>query len=239
LEPDVFVTVGTPATTAAKNVAGGRPIVFLSVTDPVGAGFVGNLARPNGNITGFTNIAAVLAGKRLELLKEMFPKLSRVAVLWEPENPGSIPQWKDSERPARELGLQLHSMGIGRADQLDRAFADLPKTGNNAVVVTLTPLTATNQQRIARIAIKEHAPAMCPDRTFASAGCLMSYGPTFAAVGRDVARHVDKILKGAKLADLPVEQPTTFELVINLKTARALGVMIPPRVMSRADQVLD
>lgn len=239
LGPDVFVTIGTPATAAVKKAGGGRPIVFMSVTDPVDAGFVASLARPGGNITGITNIAAQLAGKRLELLKELHADLVHVAVLWEPRNPGSAAQWADSEAPASQLGIDLLSMGVNRVEELDTAFHNFPKTGRHALVVTLTPLTASHQRRIADLAIKARVPAICPDITYARGGCLMSYCPTFAATGADVARYVNRILKGAKPADLPVEQPTTFELVINRKTATALGLAIPVPVLSRADQLVD
>jgi len=235
---DIFVTVGTPATAAAHKANRDLPIVFLSVTDPVGAGFVKSLARPGGNITGFTNIAAVLAGKRLEILKEAIPAVSCVAVLWDPRNPGAKPQWTDSERPARELKLELHSVEASRVEEIEQGLREAAKARCSALVVTLTPLTAAHEKRLAELSTELRLPAIYPDATFATAGGLMSYGPTFPDVGRGVARYVDKLLKGAKPASLPVEQPASFELVINLQAAKALGITIPQSVLVRADRII-
>jgi putative ABC transport system substrate-binding protein len=167
------------------------------VTDPVAAGLVDSLARPGGNITGFTNIASVLSGKRLELLKETVPKLSRVAVLWNPQNPGSVPQWKESQLPGRELGLQLHSMEVSNADKFEIEFKEAIKARSAALAVTADPLANSNRKRIADLATKNRLPAIYPWGEFVDNGGLMSYGPNFAAAGRDATRHVDKILKGA------------------------------------------
>jgi putative ABC transport system substrate-binding protein len=238
LNVEVLVTVTTPAALAAKNATRTIPIVFLGVTDPVAAELVNSLARPGGNITGFTNIAAVLAGKRLELLKETVPKLSRVAVLWDPQAPGSVPQWKESQLPARELGLQLHSMEVSSADKYEIAFKEATQARSAALAVTADPLANSNRKQIADLAAKYRLPAIYPWGDFVDSGGLMSYGPIFAAEGRNAARHVDKILKGAKPADLPVEQPTKFELIINLKAAKQIGLTIPPNVLVRADRVI-
>jgi putative ABC transport system substrate-binding protein len=238
LKVDVLVVVGTPGTLAAKNATRTIPIVFLSVTDPVAAGLVNSLARPRENITGFTNIAADLAGKRLELLKETLPKLFRVALLWNPQNPGSVPQWKESQLPARELGLQLYSMKVSSADEYEGAFKEAIRARSVALAVTLDPVATSNQKRIADLATNNRLPAIYPQGDFVDSGGLMSYGPSFAAAGRDAARHVDKILKGAKPADLPVEQPTKFEFIINLKAAKQIGLTIPPNVLVRADKVI-
>ncbi len=238
LKIDVLVAVTTNAALAAKNATKTIPIVFMGVTDPVVAGLVESLARPGGNSTGITNIAAILTGKRLELLKETVPKLSRVAVLWDPQAPGSAPQWKESLLPARELGLQLYSMEVNSADKYPDAFKEAIKARSAALAVTLNPLANSNQKLIADLAIHNRLPVICARGDYVDNGCLMSYGPGYGTEGRDGARYVDKILKGTKPADLPVEQPMKFELVINLKTAKQIGLTIPPNVLARADKVL-
>ena len=238
LKVDILVINTTPAALAAKNATRTIPIVFLGVSDPVVAGLVDSLARPGGNITGFTNIAPVLAGKRLELLKETVSKLSRVAVLWDPKAPGSTQQWKESQLPARELGLQLHSMEVSSADKYEDAFKEATKARSGALAVTQNPLAGSNRKRIAELAIKNRLPAIYPRKEFVESGGLMSYGPDPAEPQRRAVIYIDKILKGAKPADLPVEQPTKFELMINLKTAKALGLTIPPVVLMRAEKVI-
>jgi putative ABC transport system substrate-binding protein len=235
LNVDVLVVSTTPGVQAAKKVTRTIPIVFSGVTDPVTTGLVDSLARPGGNIT---NIASVLSGKRLELLKETVPKLSRVAVLWDPRNPGSTPQWKESQLSAKELGLQLYSMEVSSGDKYESAFKEAIKTRSAALAVTADPLANSHPKRIADFAAKNRLPPIYPWEHFVNSGGLMSYGPNFAAAGRDVARYVDKILKGTKPADPPVEQPTKFELVINLRTAKSLGLKIPPVVMMRAERVI-
>ena len=206
--------------------------------DPVAAGLVDSLARPGGNITGFTNISAVLAGKRLELLKESVPKLSRVAVLWDPQDPSSAQQWKESQLPARELGLQLYSMEVNSADKFEGAFKEATKAGSTALTVISSPFNNSYQKWIADLAAKNRLPAIYSRGDFVESGGLMSYGPDQAEAYRRIASMVDKILKDAKPADLPVEQPTKFELMINLKTAKALGLTIPPLVLMRAEKVI-
>ena len=238
LKVDVLVVSTTAAVQAAKNATRTIPIVFFGVYDPVAAGLIDSLARPGGNVTGFTNIATMLAGKRLELLKETVPKLARVAVLYDPKCPGCVPQWNESQRQARELGLQLHSMEVSSADKLEAAFKEAVKARSAALAVTADPFANANRKQIADLATKARLPAIYPWGEFVDSGGLMSYGPNFAAVGRDAARYVDKILKGAKPADLPVEQPTKFELVINLRTAKSLGLAIPPVVLMRAERVI-
>jgi putative ABC transport system substrate-binding protein len=238
LKVDVLVTSSTSAALALKNATRTIPIVFLGVSDPVGAGLIDSLPRPGGNITGFTIISAVLAGKRLELLKETVPKLSRVAVLWNPHDPGSAQQWKESQLPAKELGLQLHSMAVDGADKLESGFKEATKAPTAAVTVTQSPLAASNQKRIVDLAAKSRVPAIYPRGDYVASGGLMSYGPDRAEPFRRGASMVDKILKGTKPADLPVEQPTKFELMINLKTAKALGLTIPPLVLMRAEKVV-
>jgi putative ABC transport system substrate-binding protein len=240
LKVDVIVTASTVGALAAKNATRTIPILFYSAGDPVATGLVDSLARPGGNITGFTNISAVLAGKRLELLKETIPKLSRVAVLWNPQDPGAAQQWKESQIPARELGLQLHSMEVSSADKYDGAFKEAIKARSLALAVTENPLfvSVSNQKQIADLAARTRLPAIYSREDFVSRGGLMSYGADRAEPYRRVALMIDKILKGAKPADLPVEAPTKFELVINLKTAKALGLTIPPVVMMRAEKVI-
>ena len=238
LRVDVLVTPSTPSALAAKNATRTIPIVFSIGGDPVAAGVVDSLARPGGNITGFTTISEVLAGKRLELLKETVPNLSRVAVLWDPRNPGSTQEWKESQLPARELNLRLHSMEVSSADKYEDAFKEAAKAHNAALAVTLSPLIISNQKRIADLAAKNRLPSIYPRRDFVESGGLMSYGPDEIEPYRRAAVMVDKILKGAKPADIPVEQPTKFELMINLKTAKALGLTIPPVVMMRVQTVI-
>jgi putative tryptophan/tyrosine transport system substrate-binding protein len=238
LKVDVLVGVTTNAVQAAKNATRTIPIVFIGVSDPVAAELVDSLARPGGKLTGFTNIAPVLSGKRLELLKETVTKLFRVAVLWDPQSPGSVPQWKESELAATELGLRLYSMEVSSADRYDSAFKEATKARSDALAVTLNPVANSNQKQIADLAIKNHLPTMCARGDYADNGCMMSYGPSYVAEGRDAARYVDKILKGTKPADLPVEQPMKFELVINLKTAKQIGLSVPPSVLYRADRMI-
>ena len=238
LKVDVLVVSTTPAVRAAKNATRTIPIVFFGVYDPVAAGMVDSLARPGGNVTGFTNIATTLAGKRLELLKETVPNLARVALLYDPKSPAAAPQWRESQDRARELGLQLHSMAVSSADKLEAAFEEAAKVRSNALAVAADPLANANRKQIADLATKARLPAIYPWSEFVENGGLMSYGPNFAAVGRDVARYVDKILKGTKPADLPVEQPAKFELVINLGTAKTLGLTIPPVVLMRAERMI-
>jgi putative ABC transport system substrate-binding protein len=237
-QPDVLVTVTTNAAQAAQKATTTIPIVFMGVTDPVTAGLVDSLARPGGNTTGITNMAAILTSKRLELFKEMVPTLARVAVLWDPHAPGSVPQWQASQLPARELGLHLYSMEVSRVEHYEAAFKAAVEAGNTAIWMTLNPLANSNQKKIADLAINYKLPSICARADFADNGCLMAYGPSYSIEGKDGARYVDKILKGAKPADLPVEQPLKFELVINLHTAHKLGLSIPQSVLFQADRVI-
>ena len=237
-KPDVFVAVTTNAALAAKKAAGTIPLVFMGVTDPVTAGLVESLARPGANVTGVTNMAAILTGKRLELLKEAVPKVSRVAVLWDPKAPGSIPQWEESQQPAKELGLQLYSMEVSSVERYEPEFKEAVNAHNTTLWATLNPLANSNQKLIFDLAIKFRLPSICARSDYADNGCLMAYGPGYSDEGKDGARYVDKILKGTKPADIPVEQPTKFELVINLKTAKQIGLTIPPSVLARADRVI-
>jgi len=238
LKVDVLIAVSTNAALVAKRATSTIPILFIGVSGPIEAGLVESLARPGGNITGLTNIASVLSGKRLEVLKETIPKLSRIAVLWDPQNPGSSLQWKESEIAAKELGLRIYPMEVSSANKYESAFNEAMKARSAALAVTLSPFAASNQKRLVELAAKYRLPAIYAREDFANNGGLMSYGPSHAAEGRDAARLVDKIIKGAKPADLPVEQPTKFEFVINLKAAKQIGLMIPQSVLYRADKVI-
>ena len=238
LKVDVLLTPGFNEARAAKSATRTIPIVFQLSNDPVAAGLVDSLARPGGNITGFTNIGAVLTGKRLELLKESVPKLSRVAVLWNPQNAGSSQVWKESQLQARELGLQLHSMEVSSSGQFDSAFKEATKARSAALAVLQSPLALSNQKRIVDLATKNRLPAIYYRGDFVESGGLMSYGADESERFRRAAVFVDKILKGAKPADIPVEQPTKFELIINLKAAKQIGLTVPPNLLARADRVI-
>jgi putative tryptophan/tyrosine transport system substrate-binding protein len=238
LKVDVLVMSTPDAVLAAKKATTTIPIVFLLAGDPVAAGFVDSLARPGGNITGFTTISTVLAGKRLELLKETVPKLSRVAVLWDPRAPGSVRQWKENQLQAKDLGLQLHSMEVSSVAKFEGAFKDAIQARSTALAVLQSPFTSTYQKQITELAARHRLPAIYPREDFVGSGGLMSYGADRIEPYRRVASLIDKILKGAKPANLPVEQPTKFELIINLKTAKALGLTIPPVVLMRAEKVI-
>jgi putative ABC transport system substrate-binding protein len=183
-------------------------------------------------------MAAILSGKRLELLKEIVPKLSRVAVLWDPHAPGSAPQWQDSQMPARQLGLQLHSMQVSSVDKYEEAFKEAAKAQSGALAVTLNPLANSNSKRIADLAMHYRWASICARADYADNGNLMAYGPGYSIEGFDGARYLARILKGAKPADIPVEQPTKFEMVINLKTAKQIGATISPHILARADRVI-
>jgi putative tryptophan/tyrosine transport system substrate-binding protein len=238
LKVDVLVMSTPSAALAAKNATRTIPIVFLLAGDPVASGLVDSLARPGGNITGFTTISTVLAGKRLELIKETVPKLSRVAVLWDPKAPRSVQQWKENQLQARELGLQLHSIEASSVNDLENAFKGATKARSTALAVIQSPFTVSYLKQITDLARRHRLPAIYPRQDFVESGGLMSYGADRAEPYKRVASLVDKVLKGTKPADLPVEQPTKFELVINLKTAKALGLTIPPVVMMRAEKVI-
>jgi putative ABC transport system substrate-binding protein len=238
LRVDVLLTPGTAGALALKNATRTIPIVFLDVTDPVTAGLVDSLARPGGNATGFSSIEADLAGKRLEVIKEIVRGISRVAALWNPLDPSSEQQWKASQKPARELGLQLYSLEVSSADKFENSFKTATQVHSSALFVVSNALAASNQRRLADLAAKYRLPAVYPQINFVINGGLVSYGPDQTERYRRVAAMVDKILKGNKPAEIPVEQPTKFELVINLKAAKQIGLNIPPNVLARADRVI-
>jgi putative tryptophan/tyrosine transport system substrate-binding protein len=235
---DVIVTTGTQTTVAAKRATSVTPIVMALSGDAVGTGLIASLARPGGNVTGLTYIAPELAGKRLEVLKELVPLLSRVAVLWNPEDPPRRLEYKEAESAARTLGLVLQSVEIRHADEIDGAFAAMARRRPEALVVFNDPLTNVSRRPIVGAAARSGLPVMSGLREFAESGALASYGPSFSELVRRAATFVDKIFKGAKPAGLPVEQPTKFELVINLKTAKTLGLAIPPSLLLRADELI-
>ncbi len=240
LKVDVIVTATDVAIAAVKRETQTIPIVMANSTDPVGTGFVASLAHPGGNITGLSSISPELSGKRLELLKEVVPGLSRVAFLWNPDVRGAVLDYKETEGAASSLRLQLQSVEVSRADNLERAFSAMTRGRAEALLVpAVSPVMYSNRSQVARLAQQSRLPSMFGTRDYAEAGGLMAYGPSAADQWRRAATYVDKILKGAKPGDLPVQQPSEYELVINLKTAKALGLTIPPSLLLRADQVID
>jgi putative tryptophan/tyrosine transport system substrate-binding protein len=238
LNVDVIVTSATPSVLAAKKATSTIPIVFVSVTDPVASGVVASLARPGGNSTGLTILAPELSGKRLELLKEAVPNLTRVAFLWNSANPAQAPQWREARAAAQALGLRLQSLEVRSSNDFDSAFEAALRERARALIASPEPLINTYLKRIVEFAAKNRLPAMYAGPEVVDAGGLMSYAPDYTYQYRRAATYVDKILKGAKPADIPVEQPTKFEFVINLKTAKQIGLTIPPNVLARADRVI-
>jgi len=237
LNVDVIVTASISAVRAAKKATGKIPIVFASVGEAVDSGLVSSLARPGGNATGLTFLAPELDGKRLELLKEAFPKVTRVAFLWRVGGArGDLP--KEAEAVAKTLELRLQSLGVRGPDDFESAFKAAKSGGAEALIVISNPLSNTHRARIVDLAAKNRLPGIYPSTDFVETGGLMSYGPDILDNWRRAATYVDKILKGAKPADLPVEQPKKFEFVINLKTAKQIGLTIPPNVLVRADRVI-
>ncbi|HET8563841.1 MAG TPA: ABC transporter substrate-binding protein, partial [Candidatus Binatia bacterium] len=237
LNLDVIVTAGTQPTLAAKQATTTIPIVIAISSDPVGTGLVASLARPGGNVTGLSHLNVEVSGKRLELLKEAFPKISTVGVLWNADHPAKLLEWKEAEAASPVLGVTLRSFEVRSSADFDRAFSAVTNQRLDALLAFEDPLTLAHRRKIAEFAAKRRLPAMYEPKEFAEAGGLMSYGPSFPDLYR-AATYVDKILKGAKPADLPVEQPTKFELVINLKAAKQIGLTIPPNLLARADRVI-
>jgi len=238
LNVNVIVTPSDSQALAAKNATKTIPIVFYSVSDPVAIGLVDSLARPGRNITGFSNVSPVLAGKRLELLKQIVPKLRRVALLWNPEDPSSRINWKEIQLPARDLGLQLHSVELSSTDKVEAAFKEVAKSGGAALVVASASLFTSIQKRITDLAAKNRLPAIYVRGDWTANGGLMSYSADRDEPYRRAAAIVDKILKGTKPEDIPVEQPVKFEFIVNLKAAKQIGLTIPPNVLARADKVI-
>jgi putative tryptophan/tyrosine transport system substrate-binding protein len=238
LKVDVVVTQGTVPTLAARHASPTMPIVMAAAGDPVATGLVASLARPGGTITGLTQVNPEVAGKRLELLQAILPGQTRVAVLWNPGNPVAGPELRETEDAARSLGLQLQTAGVRDPQGFERAIV-LSHEGRAHAIVLLSDIMFVGQRRhIVDLAAVHRLPIIAWTREFAAAGALMTYGPNTIEMHRRAATYVDKILKGAKPADLPVEQPTKFELVVNLKTAKALGLTIPSAVLARADDII-
>ena len=237
LKVDVIVAAG-PAGPAAKKATATIPIVFATFANPVGSGLVSSLARPGGNITGLSLMTPDLDGKRLELLKESFPKVARVAFLWMPSGSmGNVPL-KDMEAAAKALGVKLQSLEVRSLDDFESAFARAKRDGAQALITYPGPLINTQQRQVLDFAAKNRLPAMYPNSEFVEAGGLMSYSPNYTDLFRRAADFVDKILKGTKPADIPVEQPMKFEFIVNLKTAKQIGVTIEPNVLVRANRVI-
>jgi putative ABC transport system substrate-binding protein len=236
--PDVICTLSTPAALAAKRATSTIPIVFTGVGDPVGAGVVTDLAHPTGNVTGISTLAPELAAKRLEMLHEMVPRLSTVAMIWNDLNPSMVLSARRAEVAGSTLGIEIQSLGVHDLNDFDAAFRAIRAGSASAVLVLADPFTRSNRQRIIDFASGARLPAMYEAKEFIEAGGLLSYGPSLTGMQRRAAYYIDKILNGARPAELPVEQPTVFELFINLATARSLGIAIPPSLLERADQVI-
>jgi putative tryptophan/tyrosine transport system substrate-binding protein len=239
LEVDVIVAPTSIYAGAAKRATSTIPIVFASHADPIGSGHVASLARPGGNATGLTIVMSETTAKSLELLKETIPGLTRVAVLWDPATPSHRPGLEAVEARGRALGLQVLAVAVDDATEFDSAFSEIVRNGADGVVVLSTPLFIGGARRLAELTLTHKLPTMFGPREHAEAGGLLSYGPDRPDLYRRAAAYVDKILKGASPADLPVEQATKFELVVNLRTAQALGITIPPSIALRADEVIE
>jgi len=238
LKVEVIVTAAAPAIEAAKRATSTIPIVMATAADPVGSGLVASLARPGGNVTGLSALSTDLAGKRLQLARELVPTATRVAVLAHHGTSATRLFLEEMRTAAQQMEVQLVVQEVQAADDLPGAFAAMQRERAQALVVQITPFSADNARRIVELAAQHRLPAMYDVRSFVDAGGLVSYGPSLPEMFRRAAFYVDRILKGAKPADLPIEQPTKFEMVINLKTAKALGLTIPQSLLARADQVI-
>ncbi len=238
LNVSLIVSANTPGTRAAMDVTKTVPIVMVEVADPVATGFVTNLAHPGGNVTGLSNMARELTQKRLQLLKEAVPRAARIGVIMNPDDPIIPPQWREAESAARRLGVQLHRLEVRNADDLRRAFQTAVNRKADAVLRLADPLAIVFAKETVDLATKHRLPTMHRARQDVEAGCLMSYYADPRDYHRRAASYVDRILKGAKPGDLPIEQPTKFELVVNLKTAKTLGITIPQSVLLQADEVI-
>ena len=238
LNVDVIVTIGTPASLAAKQATSVVPIVFVAASDPVGTGLVASLARPGGNVTGLSNQQADLAGKRVELLREVVPALRQLAIMANVDNSASVLEMREVQTAARTIGLEVAILEVRQAEDIANGF-ELLKSRADALYVVSDPFLGSNRVRINTLALGMRLPTLHAFREYVDAGGLMSYGPNFPHLFRRAGDHVDKILRGAKPADIPVEQPTKFDLIINLTTAKALGLTVPATLLARADEVIE
>jgi putative ABC transport system substrate-binding protein len=239
LAPDIILASASTSTMSLQQLTRTVPIVFVNVIDPVGAGFVESLARPGGNVTGFVIFEYALAAKWLELFKEIAPQVARVAVLRDPAIAAGIGQYAVIQAAAPAFGVELRAVGVGDAGEIERAITAFARSSNDGLIVTGSPLATVHRDLIIALAARHRLPAVYPYRYFAASGGLISYGPNTVDQFRHAAGYVDRILKGEKPADLPVQAPTKHELVINLKTARAIGIEIPPTLLARADEVIE
>jgi putative tryptophan/tyrosine transport system substrate-binding protein len=239
LAPDVILAAGTLSVAAFQHVTRTLPIVFVNVSDPIGAGFVDNLARPGGNVTGFMLLEYSSSGKLMELLKQIAPSVTRVAVLRDSDNPAGIAHFGAIQTAAQSVGVAVSPISVGEADEIERAVSAFARSANGGLIVAPSGSVSVHRDLIVTLATRHKLPAIYAYRTNVTSGGLISYGPNLLDQYRDAAGYVDRILKGEKPADLPVQAPTKFELVLNLKTAKALGLTIPPSLLARADEVIE
>jgi putative ABC transport system substrate-binding protein len=239
LNVELIVVHGGLAARVVQRKDKSIPVVMAEASDALGRGVVKSLAHPSGSITGLTSITPLLGAKRLEFLKEIVPGLSHVAVLWTPEAPASIYDWKKIQDPARRLGLKLYSMKLQRSDDLGKAFQEVARSGVGALISTSGVSSVFGEQLIAGLVVKTRLPAIFTNKNEVRLGVLMSYNRVTKDLYRRAAKYVDKLLKGARPADLPIEQPTRFDMVVNLKTAKALGITLPPSILLRATEVIE
>ncbi len=234
---DVIVTTSSISALAARRVTQTIPIV-MTTGNPIEEGLADSLAKPGGNVTGLTVMTTDMSVKRLELLKESFPKRTRVAALWSPREREAVTGFKETTEAAKVLSLRLHPLEIKSVDDIDQAFKAMTKAGDQAIVVILSPLATLNSKRIVELALKHRLPGIYPTRQFVEEGGLMAYGPLIGDLYRRAATYVDKILKGTKPTDLPIEQPMKFDFIVNLKAAKQIGLTVPPNLLVRADRVI-
>jgi putative ABC transport system substrate-binding protein len=236
---DMIVTAGTPASLAVKNANTSIPLIMIAVSEPVATGLVASFARPGGNITGLTSMAPEIDGKRLELLRELVPNISYIAVLWNAGSPIQVIQEKEMRAAADVIGMKMLLLGVRSLEEIEKAFTTIIKEQPGALFVLADRLFLHHRKLIMDFATQHRLPGVHAYRELVEAGGLMSYGPSYAAIHKRAAYFVDRILKGASPGDLPIEQPTIFELILNLKTAKALGLAVPPTLLARADEVIE